>query len=154
MKLTKENCKQTGGLDLIEFYWICLELAWQSGVSFDSGILISWDKEKKSKWVQPMPTRDDLHGFDCINFDNRATANPVELSSLKPEAQEYHKQHGNVFQTTEDKLFKGGNPDQVVDAVANFGRGPVLMNFKPGCHEKEEQDDFSYWMAQTTWLIS
>ena len=42
------------GLDLVEFNWICLPLAWQSGVSFDSGILISWDPEKKGMWVQDM----------------------------------------------------------------------------------------------------
>ena len=34
------------GVDLVEFNWICLPLAWQSGVSFDSGILISWDPAK------------------------------------------------------------------------------------------------------------
>lgn len=157
MLLNKENCKQVGGLDLIEFNWICLELAWQSGVSFDSGILISWDSEKESQWVQPMPTKEDLHGFENINYNNRSTANPVPLDSLSEEAQRYHKEKGNVIKVMEKDLFmpfavEGSNKE--IEAVANFGRGPVLQNFKRGCHEKDEQDDYSYWMAQTSWLIS
>lgn len=160
MKLTRDNCKKIGGLDLIEFNWICLPLAWQSGVSFDSGILISWDKEKRNVWVQEMPTVEDLHGFQCLHEDNLDKANPVPLASLHEKAQEYHRKHGNVFEVKINELF---NPDfykeyignsETVEAVANYGRGPVLQNFKPGCHEKEEQDDYSLWFSETTWLIS
>ena len=153
MVLNKENCKKIGGLDLLEHNDICFPMAWQSGVSFDSGILISWDPDKREQWVQEMPTREELHGFDCINFENRNKANAIDIKDLKPEAQVYHRKHGNVFETTEDKLFKGGNPNQVVEAVANFGRGPILPNLKEACHEKEEQDDYSYMFSQTSWLL-
>ena len=156
------------GYDLVEFYWICMELAWQSGVSFDSGILISWDRNKKSMWVQDMPTKEELSGFDCVNIENLKTANPIPLKSLHEEAQKWHREHGNVFKTTLDNIF---NPDfyvnkyfpeiskenwkyEEIEVVANYGRGPVLSNFKPGEHEKEEQDEFSLWFAQTSWLVT
>lgn len=156
------------GHDLIEFNWICLPMAWQSGVSFDSGILISWDKSKKSMWVQPMPTKQDLHGFECLNEDNLNRANPVPLESLSEDAQEYHKKHGNTFYVSVSDLFhpeywakklmnnlpKEDWDHQQVLAVANYGRGPVLQHFRAGCHEKEEQDDYSLWFAQTTWLTT
>lgn len=167
-KLTKENCRQTGGFDLINFYWICLPMSWQSGVSFDSGILISWAEDKKDQWVQPMPTRQDLHGFDCINTETRLTANPVPLCTLSDEAQKYHRDNGNVFKVNYNQLFntkywieagfiedipKRQWEDTTIEAVANYGRGPVLKDLKAGCHEKEEQDDFSLWFANTSWLI-
>lgn len=161
--LTKENCRQISGFDLIEFYWVCLPLAWQSGVSFDSGILISWDKSKRNMWVQEMPTKEDLHGFECLHEDNLKTANPIPLQILSPEAQKYHRDNGNVLRIHPRKLFNDqlyknidGNYifGEEVEAVSNYGRGPVLQNFKPGCHEKEEQDDYSFWLAQTSWLIS
>lgn len=143
------------GLDLIEFNWICLPLAWQSGVSFDSGILISWDKDKKDMWVQPMPTKEDLHGFECLHEDNLSSANCVPLSSLHEEAQIYHRENGNILMIRECDLF-GSKSESInnVEAVANYGRGPALKNFRPACHEKDEQDDYSYWFAQTTWLVS
>lgn len=147
------------GFDLIEFNWICLPLAWQSGVSFDSGILISWDKDKKDIWVQPMPTKEDLFGFECLNEDNLATANPVALSSLHPEAQAYHRANGHVITVLRHDLFNPGEftednrPAQPVEAVCNFGRGPITF-FKKGMHEKDEQDAYSYWFYTTTWLVS
>lgn len=154
--------------DLIEFNWVCLPLAWQSGVSFDSGILISWDKGKKDMWVQDMPTKEELHGFQCLNEDNLNRANPVPLKSLGEEAQNYHNKRGNVFKVSVGELF---NPEYwaktlfdnlpksewnntIVEAVSNYGRGPVLEHFRAGCHEKEEQDDYSLWFADTTWLVS
>ena len=142
------------GLDVIEFNWICLPLAWQSGVSFDSGILISWDPEKKNMWVQDMPTKEELHGFTCINVDNRRTANAIPLSKLPIHAQKFHREHGNVEMVDIQECF-GVSPDDkgTVEAVANFGRGPILPNFKPACHEKEEQDDYSYEFAQSAWLL-
>lgn len=143
------------GFNLVEHNEICFPMSWQSGCSFDSGILISWDPDKQSQWVQPMPTKEDLHGFDCINFDDRNTANAVALNSLKPEAQEYHRTNNNVFMCKEKDLFgnKDNNSDNEVEAVANFGRGPILPNLKKACHEKEEQDDYSYMFSQTSWLL-
>lgn len=142
------------GHDLIEFNWICLPLAWQSGVSFDSGILISWDKEKRNIWVQDMPTKDDLHGFECLNEDNLSTANPVALSSLHEEAQRYHRENGNIIMVKERDLFgTRSNSDNTVEAVCNFGRGPITF-FKKGMHEKDEQDEYSNWFYRTTWLIA
>lgn len=142
------------GLDLIEFSWICLPLAWQSGVSFDSGILISWDKDKKNIWVQDMPTKQDLHGFECVNEDNLRIANPVALSSLSEESQKYHLEHGNVFETQKRNLFgdKTGS-QETVKAVGNFGRGP-MKELSKGCHEKEQQDEHSLWFYKTTSLTS
>lgn len=141
-------------LDLIEYNDICFPMAWQSGCNFDSGILISWDPDKKSQWVQEMPTREELHGFDCVNFENRNTANAVRLSSLKPEAQEYHRINNNVFNTKVCNLFNGDpNDETIVEAVANFGRGPILPNLRASVHEKEEQDEYSYMFAQTSWLL-
>lgn len=141
------------GLDLIEFNWICLPLAWQSGVSFDSGILISWDKDKKNIWVQNMPTKDDLHGFECLNEDNLDSANPVALSSLTEEAQDFHRSKNHVIKVPANKLFNnenGGNEE--VEAVCNFGRGPIEF-FVKGMHEKEEQDEYSYWFCNSSWLV-
>lgn len=162
MILNKENCKQIGGLDLIEHNDICFPMAWQSGVSFDSGILISWDPDKKSQWVQEMPTREELHGFDCISFENRLQANPIPLSSLHEAAQKYHRDHGNVFFARDWQLFGSkekedknldGCSGNAIEAVANFGRGPILPHLKEACHEKEEQDDYSYMFSQTSWLL-
>lgn len=143
------------GFDLIEFNWICLPLAWQSGVSFDSGILISWDKDKENIWVQPMPTKEELFGFDCLNEDNLNSANPVALISLKEEAQKYHRENNNVIKVKSCDLFNGGdeNSQELVDAVCNFGRGPITF-VKKGMHEKEEQDEYSYWFYSTSWLVS
>lgn len=163
-KTYDEDGKQTGGFDLIEFNWICLPLAWQSGVSFDSGILISWDPNKKDMWVQPMPSKDDLHGFDCVHIDNLNRSNPVPLSSLSEKAQKYHIDHNNVFYAGLDDLFNSKsyqNEDgsynynsSTIEAVSNYGRGPMLPNFKAGCHEKEEQDDYSLYFCETTGLVS
>lgn len=144
------------GLDLIEFNWICLPMSWQSGVSFNSGILISWDKEDKDMWVQPMPTKEDLFGFECLNEDNLDKANPVLLSSLKEEAQKYHKENNHVFVTKLENIFnykpEMGNPDDLVEVVSNFGRGPIKF-FTKGMHEKEEQVEYSYWLFNTTKLV-
>lgn len=141
-------------LDLIEFNWICLPLAWQSGVSFDSGVLTSWDKDKKGIWVQEMPTKLDLHGFDCLNEDNLASANPVALSSLNEKAQAHHKSVGNIFKARICDLFASKENDNVllIDAVCNFGRGPITF-FKPSMHEKDEQDAYSFWFSETSWLV-
>lgn len=143
------------GFDLIEFNWICLPLSWQSGVSFDSGILVSWDKEKENIWVQPMPTREDLFGFDCLNEDNLSSANPVALSSLSEEAQAWHIANNNVIEVPANKLFKSSEADgeELVEAVANFGRGKIDW-FVKGMHEKDEQDAYSYWSQSTTWLVA
>ena len=148
------------GLDLIEHNEICLPLGWQSGVNFDSGILISFDPEKESQWVQPLPTRDVLHGFDCVNINNRDRANAVPLSSLKPEAQEYHRTRGNVVLVKDSDLFRAGeyenlnvNANGEVEAVANYGRGLILPEFKIGCHEKDEQTEYSYSFGQSSWLL-
>lgn len=143
------------GLDLVEFNFICAQMSWQSGVNFNSGVLISWDKNSKDIWVQDMPNREQLHGFDCLNDDNATFANPVPLESLSLEAQKFHREHNHCFYVTEDRLFgvKDGNPLQQVLAVANFGRGPI--NFlRYGMHEKDEQDEYSRWFAETTWLVS
>lgn len=169
MILNKENCYQSGGFDLLEHNEICLPMSWQCGVNFNSGILISFDPEKgEDNWVQPMPTREQLHGFDCVNVDNRERCNPVPLASLKPEAQEWHRKQGNMFVAKYDELFntklwieKGfleNVPERVwgnkeVEAVANYGRGPILTHLKRGCHEKEEQDDYSFQFSQTSWLL-
>lgn len=157
MILNKENCKKIGGNDLIEFNWICLPLSWQSGVSFDSGILISWDKDKKNIWVQDMPTKEDLHGFECLHEDNLDRANPVALNSLSEEAQKYHRENGNVFTVKEYDLFGwndcDNHSDNPIEAVCNFGRGPIKF-FKKGMHEKDEQDEYSNWFFNTTWLVS
>lgn len=150
------------GKDLIEFNWICFPLAWQSGVSFDSGILISWDKDKENIWVQPMPTRDDLYGFDPITEDNMDRANPVLLSSLSNEAQEYFRNTNQVVQVKKSELVEWQKEDsnELVDAVGNFGRGIFMYSikinsttFKKGMHEKEEQDAYSYWIYSTQWLL-
>lgn len=147
------------GLDLIEFQWICLPLAWQSGVSFDSGILISWDKDKKDMWVQPMHTKESLHGFEPLNEDNLRTANPLPLDALSPAAQKFHMEHKNVFECKKRDLFgvfavtEGPEAEETVKAVGNYGRGPTLQSFRPGCHEKEEQDDYSYYISETSWLV-
>ena len=95
MILNKENCKQIGGLDLIEHNDICFPMAWQSGVSFDSGILISWDPDKKSQWVQEMPTREELHGFDCISFENRLQAS-LEIEYSENEKFKYYCERNNI----------------------------------------------------------
>lgn len=142
------------GQDLIEFSWMCLPLAWQSGVSFDSGILISWDKDKKNIWVQDMPTKEDLYGFECVNEDNLKTANPVALNSLSEEAQQYHINNKNVFNVKACDLFGSKiSSEELVPAVANFGRGPMKQLSK-GCHEKEQQDEHSLWFYETSWLTS
>ena len=142
------------GLDLIEFNWICLPLQWQSGVSFDSGVLTSWDKEKKGIWVQEMPTREELHGFDCLNEENLSSANPIPLLSLNTEAQKYHIAKKNVFKAKICDLFtsKPDGNSELVNAVCNFGRGPITF-FKLGMHEKEEQDAYSLWFSETSWLV-
>lgn len=161
--LTKENCKQTGGLDLVEFNWFSLPLAWQSGVNFNSGYLISWDKSKQNIWVQPMPTKEDLHGFEPVTEDNISTANPVLLSSLPLHAQEYHKSNGNVFTIKAKNLFGFGSEnykdkynhleeDGEVEVVANFGRGPIDV-FTLGMHEKDFSHDYSRWIFETSHLV-
>lgn len=169
MILNKKNCYQSGGYDLIEHNEVCLPMSWQCGCNFDSGILISWDSKKgEDKWVQPMPTREQLHGFDCVNIENREFVNPVPINSLKSAAQDFHRKNGNVFETSYDKLFNTRYwisqglledvperkwPEMKVEAVANFGRGPYLPHLKRGCHEKEQQDDYSYAFAQSSWLL-
>lgn len=155
--LNRDNCKKIGGFDLIEFNWMCLPLAWQSGVSFDSGILISWDPGKKGMWVQPMPTKEELHGFECVNVGNLGSVNAVPLESLSPETQKFHLENGNTTNVAFEDLFgqwaQPGNKTLTM-AVANYGRGPLLQNFKPGCHEKEEQDDYSLYFCETSWLVA
>lgn len=142
------------GLDLLEFQWICLPLAWQSGVSFDSGILISWDPDKENIWVQPMPTRDELHGFQPLHTGNLKTANAVPISSLSEKAAAFHRENGNVFTIDASEVFDAApGASGPVEAVSNYGRGPTLPNFRTGCHEKEEQDDYSFYLSQTTWMI-
>lgn len=155
VKLNEENCFQTGGFDLLEHNEICLPLAWQSGVNFDSGILISWDPNKESQWVQPMPTKEELHGFDCVKIDNLDRSNPVPLDSLSLEAQKYHLENGNTFDCPFRDLFSpfAVDSDDLTIAVSNYGRGPMLQNFAIGTHEKNEQDDYSFYFAQTTWLV-
>lgn len=157
-KLTVDNCSVDGGLDLIQFDWICLPLSWQSGVSFNSGVLISWDKSIQNMWVQPMPTRKDIHGFDVINEDNIKSANPVRLDLLPLKAQEYYKEFGPIVTVTEDELVEWQRvpgSTKTVEAVGNFGRGEFVDGrFKPGCHEKEEQDDYSLWQFQKNWLLN
>lgn len=151
-----ENCVQIGGFDLIEHNEICFPMSWQSGVSFDSGILISWAPDKVDQWVQNMPTREELHGFDCVNFDNRNTANAVPLSSLSEKAQKWHIDNGTFFYCKDVDLFQPYQTnrfDKQIKAVANFGRGPFLPNLKAAVHEKEEQDEYSYQFAQTSWLL-
>ena len=142
------------GLDLLEFQWICLPLAWQSGVSFDSGILISWDPDKENIWVQPMPTRDELHGFQPLHIGNLKTANAVPISSLSEKAAAFHRENGNVFTIDASEVFDAApGASGPVEVVSNYGRGPTLPNFRTGCHEKEEQDDYSFYLSQTTWMI-
>ena len=161
VKLGEENCTPLFGHDLINYNHVCLPMSWQSGVSFDSGILISWDPAKKDMWVQPMPTRDEMHGFDPLNVDNLSTANPVPLNSLHEEAQEWHRKHGNVIKVPVDGLFAHSkwenlqmDENDMVEAVANFGRGPTMQTVKVGTHEKEQQDDYSHWFAQTSWVTA
>lgn len=150
------------GFDLIEFNWMCYPMAWQSGASFDSGILISWDEDKKSMWVQQMPTREDLSGFDCLNMDNLNSANPVPLCSLPEYGQKYHMEHDNVIRCKKSNLIfnydyideiKNLGDNDELDAVANFGRGPINFITK-AMHEKEEQDEYSYWFSNSSKLIS
>lgn len=142
------------GLDLLEFTWICYPLAWQSGVSFDSGILISWDKEKEDIWVQPMPTKDELSGFETLNQDNLSKANPVALKSLSEKSQKFHKENKNFVMVKEKDLFGSkSDSEKKVRAVANYGRGPI-RNFRVNMEEKDEQDAYSAFLSETTHLVS
>ena len=156
--LTLENSHKTGGLDLIEFSWFCLPMAWQSGVSFDSGILISWDPEKKDMWVQEMPDRAALHGFEPICMETVAKANPIPMSLLNDDAKAFLVKKGLIFECKKADLFLPyqemveGEAETVIKAVGNYGRGDLLPNFKPACHEKEQQDDHSYTFGQSAWL--
>lgn len=162
---SKENSKQTGGLDLVEFNWFSLPLCWQSGVSFDSGYLISWDKTKEPIWVQPMPTKEDLHGFDPITEDSLTIANPVPLRGLSQESQAFHRENNNVIIVKAKDLFgygcnesykkkyEGLQPEDNVEAVANFGRGPINI-FTLGMHEKDFSHDYSNWIFKTAPLVT
>lgn len=146
------------GKNLINFTWMCLPLGWQSGVTFNAGMLVSWDKNLQSIWIQPMPK--NIFGFDVVSEDTVATANPIRLSLLAPDAQEWLKTHNKVIKVPEAKLKPYKRKDwgtdarsHLVDAVANFGHGPIdFLRF--GMYEKDEQQEYSYWFSHSSWLVT
>lgn len=142
--LTPQDVKhyQTLGENL-DFMWICLPIAWQSGVDFSSATLMSWDPDKESIWVQEMPSKDKLGGFDVVSVDTLSTGNPVRLDSLTDEAQAFHRARA------EENIFEIDG----VEYVSNFGRGPVTY-YAYGRHEKDLQDAFSDWYNRTSWLVT
>lgn len=179
--LNTENCKQTAGFGELSYAHFCLPLCWQNGCSFNSGVLVSWSEEwgdeSPEHWVQPMPTRAELHGFDPVTRNTRRTCNPVPLETLSMDAQKWHEEQGHVITVKASDLFgwvwdtsgknaeghlsgqvygdgyahKWGANDQV-RAVANYGRGPVLESMNPGVHEKEQQDIMSLEWSGRSWL--
>ena len=166
--LSAKNVQHHGGFDLITHNEVCIPMSWQSGVSFNSGVLISWNPQEKDMWVQEMPKAENFHGFEPLNAENLRTANPVPVAALGEAAAKWHEENGNTFETTLKSLFGGadlwsgllthdgrGIDDlgMKVPAVGNFGRGPTLSDIKAGTHEKEEQDSYSEWFAQTSWLV-
>ena len=148
------------GLNLLNFSWLCLRMSWQSGVDFDSGVLVSWDSNKKNSWVQPMPTNDELYGFDVVSEENFTTCNAVALDTLPPESQEYHREHGNVVKVQRQHMFgvdlnqqnTKAYWEEEIEAVCNYGRGPLTF-YTPFDHEKDYNHDYSYWFADTSWLV-
>lgn len=95
------------GLNLMNFSWMALELQWQSGVDFESGVLTSWDPESKHNWIHDMPDKEKLSGFEVINTDTRDKANPIPLASLSEEQQKLARERNIVIKVKPEDIFEG-----------------------------------------------
>lgn len=141
------------GHDLLEFNEMCYPIAWQNGASFNSGILISWADEDRNIWLHELSNREELHGYDYLSKYNTYTSNPVRLDSLSEDAQKWHRLNDNVVKVKVCDLWKGDKNDTTeVEAVANYGRGPIKFIVRGG-HEKDLQDTYGYFLVNTSWLV-
>jgi predicted phosphoadenosine phosphosulfate sulfurtransferase len=146
MIINKSNLKPIiHGENLLNIFYKCLRIGWQSGVSFNNDRLISWDSKEEKMWIRPMPKNEDL-GVEVVTSDNIKTCNPVPLEILPLDIQKLRINDGSVFE-------KNG-----VKVVANYGCGNRPLNWKgysdvqfsawvfPGMDEDLEQDTFSDWL--------
>ena len=124
----------------INCFYKCLQLGWNSGVTFGDDRLVSWDENKRSEWITPMPTSKDT-GFDVITNKNIKECNLVPLASLDENLQNMRIKDDSI-------VIKNG-----VKYVANFGLGNECLNEKfdawtfKGQDEDFEQETFGEWFV-------
>ena len=123
--------------DYINCFYKCLQLGWNSGVTFGDDRLISWDENKKDKWITPMPKKKETY-FDVITNKNIKEANKVKFDELSEDLKELRRLEG----------FKEG------DLVPHFGLGNRDINKEydcwtfPGENEDFEQETFGAWFIE------
>ena len=132
-KFIKEN------KNYLNCFYKCLQLGWNSGVTFGDNRLISWDPDKKNIWITDMPLSKDI-GFDIITNDNIKYVNLVPLNSLSKEMQD--------LRLKDSELVIKNN----IKYIPNFGLGNTDLNKKFNCwtfrgeDEDFEQETFGFWL--------
>lgn len=147
---TDDFVKRHGPLgdDTVNFFYKCLRLGWQSGVTFGDSRLISWDPENKDMWIVDMPEK-DVVGVDIVTHDTIKTANPVPLSSLSEEMQNLRRQDGSVFEKDGVELvpnFGLGNHDLKMKGYENI---PWRGWYFEEMAEDYEQETFGTWLLES-----
>lgn len=149
IKHTNDFVKRHGpkGGDVINFFYKCLRLGWQSGVTFGDSRLISWDPKQEDMWIVPMPDEKDL-GIDIITHDSILTANPVPLDSLSPEMQEMRKAEGSIIEVDGVKMVPNYGLGNRPLSIKGYENIPFRAWYFENMAEDYEQETFGTWMLK------
>ena len=141
------------------YFHVSLPLSWQNGTDFNTGVLVSWDENKKNIWCQPMPDRKDIGNVDVVNEHNLENGRAVPIQYLPEIGQKLAREDKIVIKVPYKDINlvevqdSWVDKDENVEAVANFGRGP--MNFwRWGMHEKDFTHDFGKWLIDTNKYVT
>lgn len=125
----------------INCFYKCLQLGWNSGVTFGDDRLVSWDLDKKKMWITDMPKSSEV-GTDVITNENINNVNLVRLKDLSTEIQKRRLKDSKL-------TYVGGE-----EYVPNFGLGNTKLGKEYDCwtfsgqDEDHEQETFSLWLLK------